>query len=48
MIIPQTGTKVPNVLRGTFNVNAIGIATKTAMSARLEYGGRLEELLFFE
>ena len=47
-IIPQTGTNVPNMLSGMFNPKAIGIATETAITARLEYGGRPEELFFFE
>ena len=38
---------LPNAFSGTFNENAIGIATKTAMNARLEYGGR-SDLLFLE
>jgi len=36
MIIPHTGTKEPNVFRGRFNPKAIGIATVTAIKARLE------------
>ncbi|MBL7015909.1 MAG: hypothetical protein ISR79_06030 [Nitrosopumilus sp.] len=39
IITDHTGKKVPNSLSGTFNENAIGIATKTATNARLEYGG---------
>ena len=47
-IIPQTGTNVPNVLSGMFNPKAIGMATETAITARLEYGGSPDELFFLE
>ena len=46
MITPQSGINYAIESSEIFNTKAIGIATVTATRARLEYGGRLDEVNF--